>query len=157
MFSMVISKVKSSTVFNWSVFLEQHVLSPIFWLLFMLPGSVPDTFSPPRLGSGSGEMMRNRPDPDPQHYITAKVPDKSLTTITKLHHGGKWFWQKIKNSLAYRSLVCPGAPLSPTQPPAPSSGTHSGQTQRAQPRPPCTPGNQSINKLIIQSIIQSIN
>ena len=35
-------------------------LSPLFWLAFILPGTIPDQFSLSRCGSGSGQIMRIR-------------------------------------------------------------------------------------------------
>ena len=47
-------------------------LSSLFWLPFLLPGSVPDSFSPSRCGSAPDQKMRIRPDPDPQHCLQVR-------------------------------------------------------------------------------------
>ena len=39
-----------------------------FWSVFSLPGSVRVHFPISRYGSGSGQMIQIRPDPDPQHW-----------------------------------------------------------------------------------------
>ena len=42
-------------------------------LYFGCPLCFPDPFSPSRCGSGSGQIMRIRLDPDPQHCLKARM------------------------------------------------------------------------------------
>ena len=55
-------------------------LSPLFQLPLMLPGSIPDPFSPSRCGFGSGQIMRFRPDPDPdpQHCKLGQISQSGV-------------------------------------------------------------------------------